>query len=120
MENQKIEMFLAQNASKFPSQKIGMIQEALAKLDEDKSTIVLSSDFHEPSTLFIISIFVGSLGVDRFVLGDVGLGILKLLTCGGCYIWWIVDMINIQNRTKTCNYQKLKEILNIQGVSNLY
>jgi TM2 domain-containing membrane protein YozV len=43
----------------------------------------------------LLSIFVGSLGIDRFYLGYVGLGILKLLTGGGCGIWWLVDLILI-------------------------
>jgi len=43
----------------------------------------------------ILSILVGTLGVDRFYLGYVGLGILKLVTAGGCGIWWLVDVILI-------------------------
>jgi len=43
----------------------------------------------------ILSIFVGEFGVDRFYTGYIGLGILKLLTFGGCGIWWLIDVILI-------------------------
>jgi len=43
----------------------------------------------------LLSIFVGELGIDRFYLGYIGLGILKLVTMGGCGIWWLVDLILI-------------------------
>ena len=48
----------------------------------------------------IMSIVFGCLGVDRFLMGHVGLGILKLITLGGCGVWWLVDLILIATKHK--------------------
>jgi TM2 domain-containing membrane protein YozV len=42
-------------------------------------------------TTFWLSLFFGCFGADRFYLGRTGLGIIKLITFGGSFWWWIID-----------------------------
>jgi TM2 domain-containing membrane protein YozV len=48
--------------------------------------------------VLIMSVIFGQLGVDRFMMGHIGLGILKLITLGGCGIWWIIDLVLIATK----------------------
>ena len=48
--------------------------------------------------VLIMSIFLGGLGIDRFIMGKVGTGILKLITFGGFGVWWLIDVILIATK----------------------
>ena len=52
-------------------------------------------DMKSKITALLLSIFLGSIGVYRFYLGYIGLGIVKLITCGGFGIWSLIDIILI-------------------------
>lgn len=52
-------------------------------------------------TALILSILLGEFGIDRFYLGYIGTGILKLITCGGFGIWWLIDLIQIARGNMT-------------------
>jgi TM2 domain-containing membrane protein YozV len=42
---------------------------------------------------WLLALLLGILGIDRFYLGKVGTGILKLVTFGGLGIWALIDLI---------------------------
>ena len=61
--------------------------------------------FKEPTTSLIVSLLGGQLGIDRFMIGDTGMGVAKLLTCGGLGIWAIVDWFLIMGATREKNME---------------
>ena len=68
-------------------------------------------NFKDPTVSVVLSVLVGGLGVDRFYIGDTGLGVLKLITGGGLGIWWLVDLFIISDKTKENNKEDLNETI---------
>ena len=111
MDAQKVDMFIMSNQKYLPPEKIVFIKQKLLAADEDKFTLTSTLDFKDPTTILLVSIFLGGLGIDRFMLGDTGIGILKLLTGGVCGILTIIDWFSVQKKTKDLNYNNLMMIL---------
>ena len=82
-------------------------------LSDDKKE-AFSSQFamqaKTPTPVFGCSAYLGFWGIDRFVLGDVGLGIVKLLTAGGLGIWYIIDLFIVAGRARTKNIALARQI----------
>lgn len=105
MDLQKVDMFMMLNGKYFEGHHLSQIREKLAELDESKWPSVFNMQFKSPDTMMIISLSAGQLGIDRFMLGDTGMGVLKLLTCGGFGIWTIVDWFSIMGFTREKNLE---------------
>jgi TM2 domain-containing membrane protein YozV len=110
MEAKNVEMFLMTNSKYFPAESMMVVKEKLEKLPEDTAVLLHSLQFKDPVMLLIISILIGGLGIDRFILGQTGLGVAKLLTCGGLGIWTIIDWFLIMGETRNVNLQKLNQV----------
>ena len=111
MDMQRVDMYIMTNQKYFPTEKLPFLRDRLLNCDYQRFMMATSMELKDPTTALILSIFLGYLGVDRFILGDVGIGVGKLLTCGGCGIWQIVDWFLIQNRAKEVNFQKIMTML---------
>ena len=104
-------MFLMSNANKFPEERMFFIREHLANLDDSKAGILYTLQLKDPTMALVLSLMVGGFGVDRFYLGQTGMGILKFITCGGLGIWAIVELFLIIGATRDYNLEKLHRFL---------
>jgi len=111
----KIDMWLMSHRDYFKPEHIFIIQEELARLPEDRMGLLLSLQLKKPITILLFSIFLGGWGVDRFMLGDVGLGVAKLLTGGACGIWTVIDWFIVMGAARERNFQELMMVLGIHG-----
>lgn len=102
-----VSSFLTVNAKNLPSEKISLLREKLLSIPKEKLDIVQSVPLKDNTHMILFSVFLGSYGVDRFMLGETGLGILKLLTAGGCGIWTVIDWFTVSSRTKEYNFNQI-------------
>src|SRR5258706_16323830 len=110
MDTQKVDMFLLSNAKFFEGHQVLAVREKLLSLDDSKFMYLQTLSLNDPTTSIIVSLLAGVFGVDRFIIGDTGLGVAKLLTCGGMGIWAIVDWFIIMGRTREINFQKVMSV----------
>ena len=95
MDTQKVDMFLMTNAKYFEGHQVPMLRKQLLEADEDKWIKLQSINLKDPTTSLIVSILGGQFGIDRYIIGDTGMGVGKLLTCGGMGIWatnWVISL----------------------------
>jgi hypothetical protein len=111
MEAQKVDLYLISNARKFLPEHVAYLRQRLLEQDDSKWYMLSSVDLQDPNTTMIVSVMAGKFGIDRFIIGDVGLGVFKLLTCGGLGIWWIIDWFLIQDATRRKNMEKIQMYL---------
>jgi hypothetical protein len=110
MDSRNVDMFLMTNSKYYAPETIPSIKTKLESIPDDKAIYLHSLNPKDPTMMLIISILIGQFGIDRFMLGDTGLGVAKLLTCGGLGIWAIVDWFLIMDRTREVNFQRFMTV----------
>ena len=110
MSSEKVDMFIMTNSNKFDPMAIPSIKDKLNNNPEKVDSLMMAG-FKDPIVLLVISFVAGPLGIDRFMLGQTGLGVAKLLTCGGAGIWTLIDLFLIMGLTRKFNTDRVNEIL---------
>ena len=116
--------FLSANTGSFPSEQLPSLRQRLSQLDDSQANqVIAAANVKNPTTALILSIFLGGFGVDRFYIGNTGLGIGKLLTTvllaiitlglslSVTWIWVVVDWFLIINATKKANLVAINNAL---------
>lgn len=111
VSKEKVDQYIMMNQKYFPAEKIMMLREKLYKVDESKFSMLSCAELKDPTTILLVSLFLGALGVDRFMLKDTGMGVLKLLTGGGCGILAIIDWFGCQKKAKDLNFNTIMMLI---------
>jgi TM2 domain-containing membrane protein YozV len=104
-------MWLVSNSSYFKAEHMLIITDQGQNLSDDQANLLLGIKLKNPTFILLFSIFIGELGVDRFLLGDTGLGVGKLLTFGGCLVWWFIDLFLVMDRAREVNYTTVMQAI---------
>jgi TM2 domain-containing membrane protein YozV len=106
MEQQKVDMFVGLNNENFNPQDLMVIKQRLEQMDDSKIFLIQGTTFQKPTTILLLAIF---LGIERFWLEEIGLGILKIISfffLVGLF-WWFIDIFTAKNRARKYNFKKI-------------
>ena len=140
MEQSKVDMFILNKSTLFPSPLVLYIREQMLKMEDEEWHKVSTVQFRNPTVAMLLSLGCGVYGADRFYLGDWLLGCLKLLSTiilvativvidfmnidswfavlfmvlfiGIVVLWYFIDIFLVTKKTKELNYNKLLTHLN--------
>ncbi len=111
MEKEKLNMYLMTNSKFFPEENIHMLRQKLENADDDVLTTLSTISLKDPTTTLILSLLLGFMGIDRFYIGDIGLGVLKFFTFGCCGILTVIDWFTTYKKAKRNNFNKVINLI---------
>lgn len=112
-EDAIIVQFLIEHKNYFHEFDLDFLKGDLESLSKEELKLFMETNFVNPNVNFAVSILTNVLGVDRFVIGQTDIGLLKLLTAGGLGVWAIIDWFQIKELTQEYNFNKALEIIEI-------
>lgn len=107
-----IDNFLNINSEFFNIDDMPTIRNIVENLDDERMDRLKFMHFRDPKVFWAISFLGGALGLDRFLIGDVKIGLVKLfLNIFTLFIPQFVDLFLIQKRIRKKNFEKLMKFL---------
>ena len=102
--------------------ELGYIQGLMKSMDEEEASLfaqVYRARRKDPQMILILTLlgFFGFAGIHRFILGQIGMGILFIITVGLCFIGTLVDLINYKSLAYEFNIKMAHETLNMLSTS---
>lgn len=91
-------------------QETNLAKKELSNDEQMRFDVQYGTRRKDPNFALVLSIIGGTLGLDRFYVGDVGLGIAKLLTLGGLFIWTLIDLFLIMDATRLKNSELMRQV----------
>jgi len=97
--------------AEFGATEISQLTSGLS--DQQKASFTSQYDAvkKDPQLIFLLSIFTGFIGLDRFLLGDAKMGVIKFFTAGGCFYIYITDIISAKDRAAAYNKAQAEAII---------
>ena len=100
-----------ENYRYFPKNKIEDLKEQLRRLDKEGLESIAKADLTKPGFMLFLSVFFGMYGVDRFILGQTGMGFLKFFTFGLFGVLTVFDWFTITKKTQERNYKIIIDMI---------
>lgn len=111
MNNAQAIAWFQANAKKFPANQRMIIQKRLSEIPDDRFMMLQQMKWKNPTAVLIVGILFGELGIDRFMVGSVGLGIIKFLTFGLFGILWLIDLFIVPGKARELNMKQIQPYL---------
>ena len=112
--------FLVQNQSDLPDDKIPMLRENMLNCSLAKLSEIQGLSLRRVGNMQFISLVLGWSGIDRMLLGEVGIGLLKLCTVGCCGLLMLYDWLAIPFKTRQYNYIQVMSVLDYDDYESPY
>ena len=87
--NDKLDIWFIQNGKYFPQDSIFNLQDKLSKLPESSIRLLFGLDLKNPTVMLLLCMFLGFFSIDRFMIGHIGMGILRM----GIWLVWFILLV---------------------------